>query len=148
MLSIGDRHQGVSFVKRFDIVVATHLKIPSGWSAMLLDTDDWRIALRASGRYRGRETEIGEDRAADQVERDIELADVEESKRIGNEDTEHAKQQQHDADDLAEPPRVRETGDRGEPGDADHNMDQVVQKVDVEQSQQLGVGQRKGATEE
>src|SRR2546425_1725552 len=148
MLSIGDRHQGVSFVKRFDIVVATHLKIPSGWSAMLLDTDDRRIALCASGRYRGRETEIGEHRAAHEVERDVEAADVEQAKWIRDKDSEHPEEQQDHTDDLAEHPGVRQASPGRQSRDADHDVDQVVQKADVEESQQLGVGQREGATEE
>jgi hypothetical protein len=50
-------------------------------------------ALRAPGRDGGGETEIGEDRAAYQVERDVELANVEKSERIGDKDSEHPEEQ-------------------------------------------------------
>jgi hypothetical protein len=75
------------------------------------------------------------------MKRDVELADVEESEWIGDKDTEHAEQQQHDADDLAEPSRVRETGDRGESGDADHDVDEVVEQIDIEEPEELAIGQ-------
>src|SRR5207244_3911184 len=53
---------------------------------------------------RSGETEIGEDRTAHQVERDVEPADVQESERIRDKDTEHPEKQKNHAEDLAKIP--------------------------------------------
>src|SRR5438128_1840291 len=74
------------------------------WGPVWARSRSLAARLRASGRDGSRETEIGKDRTGDQVERDVELADVEESKRVGDKDTDQAQQQQDHAHDLAEPP--------------------------------------------
>src|SRR6202035_4768212 len=69
--------------------------------------------LRRAGRDRSDEPEIGE-----------------------HADPDEAEQQQDHPGDLTERLRVGQAAGSGEPGDADHDVDQVVQEVDLENSQQ------------
>src|SRR5438309_10799450 len=81
------------------------------------------------------ESEIGENRPADQVQRDVGLADVEQSQRVGVDDTDQPEEQQDDAHDAAEAPRVGDAAGGGEAGAADHAVDQDMGPLDREDAE-------------
>src|SRR5436309_4735800 len=98
------------------------------------------LSVSASGsaadRDRRRKPKVGEHGAGDQVQGDVEASEGKNAEQVANENSQQPNDEQDHTDHLAEGPRVGHTAGGGKTREADRQVHQVVEQINVREPQQ------------